>query len=335
MKQKIYEMLRMYVAKRVTHNLGKVEITDDEVICYVDEKKLKKQMKETVLNRYNIMLHSIPFKEEIYKIYKLDKPVHYIIKNVNFGKEINVMASTKNCHVTFENCNFKSWIAISFADYITFKNNTYNVSDYRHIYSIVPHGEFHISTRRITEVNKLEFINDKIKVDSAEIIQAKNINDISKKKSNTKKGIIEMWLYAKEISFINSEMINIESLELDTEKIIIENSNLDVESLSIFAGDIIANNSTINTYIAAIDSYKNNIISQVENININYNNLFVDGIEMNKNEDINKENLELQQKRIELINSLRKIERTCEKQIFEEIKKQPLTRILKNNKKKK
>ena len=49
MKKKIYELLRKYVAKRATHNLGKVEITDDEVICYVDGKKLKKQMKEKYL----------------------------------------------------------------------------------------------------------------------------------------------------------------------------------------------------------------------------------------------------------------------------------------------
>lgn len=39
MKEKIYEILRNYVAKRATHNLGKIEIKDKEVICYVDGKK--------------------------------------------------------------------------------------------------------------------------------------------------------------------------------------------------------------------------------------------------------------------------------------------------------
>ena len=39
--------------------------------------------------------------------------------------------------------------------------------------------------------------------------------------------------------------------------------------------------------------------------------------------------LELKRKRFELINSLKKIERTCEEQISEEIRKKPLKRILK------
>ena len=38
----------MYVAKRATHNLGKVEITDDEIICYVDGNKLKRQIQNNV-----------------------------------------------------------------------------------------------------------------------------------------------------------------------------------------------------------------------------------------------------------------------------------------------
>lgn len=331
MKNKIYEMLRMHVAKRATHNLGKVEITDDEVICFVDGKKLKKKMKDIYCNRYNIMLYNIPSSDEIYRMYKVNKPVHYIIKNVDFDKKINISAAMKKCHITFENCSFKTWVAISFADHITFKNNTYNVNDIRYSYSIIPHGEFHISTRRVHEVNKLEFINDKIKVEDVETIQGGNVKDINKKQRNKKdkKSAIEMWLHAKEISFINSEIIDAESLELDTEKLIIENSNIDAKELSLYAGDITATNSTINTEIGDINTGKDDAISQIENIDINYNHLFVDGIEMNKNENLNKENLELQQKRLELINSLKKIERTCEEKISEEIRKQPLTRVLK------
>ena len=331
MKQKIYEMLRKYVARRATNNLGKVEITDDEIICYVDGKKLKKEMKERYLNRYNIVLKSIPFKEEIYKICHLDKPVHYIIGDVDFDREIVVMASTKNCYVTFENCKFKTFVGISFADHITFKNNIYEVNDDKYIYSLIPYGEFHMSTRNVSEVNKIEFINDKIMVDDTPEVRAIRASDVSKElKNNTyKKGIIEMWLYAKEISFIDSDIINAESLELNVEKIIMENSNLDVNELSVYTEDIMSSNSYINTDVADINSGKDDVISQIQGINIDYNSLFVDGIEVNKNTAINKQTLELQQKRLELISVLKRIGNKCHEEISMQIKSQPLKRVLK------
>lgn len=331
MRKKIYEILRMYVAKRATHNLGKVEITDDEIICYVDGNKLKRQMSEKYLNRYNIILHSIQEGKEIYKTYNLDKPVHYIIKNIDFDKEINIMASMKRCHVTFEECSFKTWISISFADYITFKNNTYSVNDIRYSYSIIPHGQFCISARRIIEVNKLEFVNDKIKVQDVETIEAVNVNDINKKKigKNNKKSVVEMWLVAKEILFINSDIINVDSLELNAEKLTMENSNFDVKEISIYTDDIMSTNSSINTDIADINCGRDDAINQIQCIDISYNNLFVDGIEVNRNDGINRDVLELQQERLKLISVLKRVECKCEEQIAMEIKKQPLKRVLK------
>ena len=41
MKNKIYEILRKHVAKMATGKLGKLEILDDEIVCYVDGKKLE------------------------------------------------------------------------------------------------------------------------------------------------------------------------------------------------------------------------------------------------------------------------------------------------------
>lgn len=58
MKKKIYEILRYMVAKKATHNLGKVKIYDDEIVCFVAGKKLKK--KEKYLHRYNLIFRSIP-----------------------------------------------------------------------------------------------------------------------------------------------------------------------------------------------------------------------------------------------------------------------------------
>ena len=169
MKKKIYELLRKYVAKRATGNLGKVEIYNDQIVCYVDGRKLKK--KEKYIHRYMVIFKWIPSKEEIFKTYNLEKPVHYIIEDVDFDREINIMASMKNCHVTFENCTFTGAVEIDFADHITLINNVYNAQNYKNFYSIYKEGEFCISTTsKKGKINKIEFINDDIDVDYPETI---------------------------------------------------------------------------------------------------------------------------------------------------------------------
>lgn len=325
MKQKIYEILRMYVAKKATHNLGKVEITDDEVICYVDGKKLKKQMSERYLNRYRIMLHCIKRDEEIYKTYNLVKPVHYIIRNINFDKEIQIMASMKDCHVTFENCSFKTCVEIDFADHITFKNNTYIPQENKY-FSIHEAGEFCISTYdRINEVNKLELINNEIYVPVIKEIPIINMNDKENITFPIIKSKLQLWLYAKEVMLKNSDIIDAKSLEIGAETLHLEDEYLISDEIEIKADKIVLDNAIIRADVVSIDSPK------IEGKLSTYNEgLFINGVEVDKNEGIIENyDLELQQKRLELINSLKKIERTCEKQISEEIKKQPLTKVLK------
>ena len=325
MKQKIYEMLRIHVAKRATHNLGKVEITEDEVICYVDGKKLKKQMKERYLNRYRIRLHCIQRDEEIYKTYSLEKPVHYIIQNIDFDKEIEIMASMKDCHVTFENCSFKTCVEIDFADHLTFINNTYIPQENKY-FSIYEAGEFCISTyARINEVNKLEFINNKIYVPDIKEIPGVNMNDKQNIITPITKSKLRLWLYAKEVILKNSDIVDAKSLEIGAETLHLEDEYLISDEIEIKSNKIILDSATIRADVITIDSpkIKGKLLTCHEG-------LFINGVEVNKNEGlIDNYDLELQQKRLELINSLKKIERTCEKQISEEIRKQPLTRILK------
>lgn len=325
MKNKIYEMLRKYVAKRATHNLGNVKITENEVICYVDGKKLKKQMKERYLNRYRIILHCIPKDEEMYKIYNLDKSVHYIIKNVDFDKEIQIMASTKNCHVTFENCSFKTCVDIDFADHLTFINNTYIPQENKY-FSIYEAGEFCISTYdRINEVNKLELINNKIYVPDIKEIPGINMNDKQSVITPITKSKLRLWLYAKEVILKNSDIIDAKTLEMGAETLVLEDEHLISEEIEIKANKVILDNAKIKADVIAIESPK------IEGkLPIYHEGLFINGVEVDKNEAIiDNYDLELQQKRLELINSLNKIESTAEETISEEIKKQPITRVLK------
>ena len=320
MKNKLYEILRKYVAWRATFKLGKVEITKDEIICYVDEKKLKN--KEKYLHRYNLMFHFIPKNEEIYNIYKVDKPVHYIVRNVDFDMEIKIMAAMKDCHVTFENCTFTAGIEIDFADHLTFKNNIYRAQKHKNYNSIHKAGEFCISTYdRIAEVNKLEFINEEIDISKG--VPIMNINDLI---YPTKKSKLQLWLYAKNVILDSSE-INAKNMEIAADTVTLIDSDISAKEIEIKANKIVFDDATISADVITIDS------PSIEGkLSMCHEGLFINGVEVDKNEAITiieNYDLALQKQRLELINSLKKIQSTCEERIAEQIKQQPLTRVLK------
>lgn len=329
MKEKIYEILRNYVAKRATHNLGKIEIKDKEVICYVDGKKLKKQMKERNLDRYNIMLHCIPRDEEIYKVYKLDKPVHYIIRNIDFDKEIEIMASMKDCHVTFEKCKFTACVGVSFADHLTFIDNIYRAQTYKNYFSIHKHGEFCISTRtNKNKINKIEFFLDKINLEDTETIPIYRARDLNNPIINkTIKTITKIWLYAKEIVFSFSDISNAKSIDIEADTLKLICSDISSKEAEIKANDLKLTDTQIKSDVITIDSPKID-----GKLLMKHNGLFINGVEIDKTKNevvVDNYDISLQQNRLDLINSLKKIEAHAEEKISEEIKRQPLTRILK------
>ena len=325
MKKKIYELVRKQVARMATGKLGKVEIFDDEIICYVDGRKIKK--KEKYSHRYNLIFKMINPKEELYKKYRVDKTVHYIIRNVDFDREINIQTSMKNCHVTFENCTFKESIGIDFADYITFIKNKYKAKDHKNYFSLVPEGHFYISTRRDkNEINNIEFIDDNIEVDDINIIPIIRGNDTNRKVNRKRSPIIKLWLYGKEVKFENTAIVDAESIEIGTDTLTLNSTSISSKEIEIDSENLIADtNTTIDTEIISIE---NNNEAQIKKIDAK--SIFINGIEANKNKlHLDSDDLELQKKRLELINTLNKIELSCEETISEKIKKQPLTKVLK------
>lgn len=324
MKKKIYELLRNYVARRATGNLGKVVIHNDEIVCYVDGRKLKK--KEKYIHRYDVIFKCIPLKEEIYKTYNINKPVHYIIQDVDFDREINIRTSIKYCHVTFENCTFTGAISIDFGDHITFINNTYNAQNYKNFRSIHKEGEFCISTRaNKNEINKIEFTNDSIDICYPETIALYKLIDKSPKKKEVNP-TLEIWLYAKNLELSNADITNAKSIEIGADNLLIEDSNISSQEIEINADNIILDNTEIKVDTISIETNK---IDKQEAVVI-HKGLFVNGIEINKNElNINEETLKLQKQRLELLSTLKRIETHAEEQIAKEIKKEPLTRVLK------
>lgn len=326
MKNKIYEIIRKIVAKKATHNLGKVEIYDDEIVCYVDGKKIKK--KEKYLHRYNLIFRNIPSVDKLYRIYRVDKPVHYIIEDVYFDREVNIMASMKNCHVTFKNCTFTACVEIDFADYITFINNKYKPQTYKNYCSIYKEGKFCISTRaNKNEVNKIEFLCDSIAVEDTPIIPMVRATDIGKKQLSrkTKKTTLKMWLYAKEIILTTSDIIDAKSIEIGADKLNLYNVKINTEEIEIDAQNIESSYCEITSDVILM-----NTDYYIGKIKVNHCGMFMNGVEVNKFEKKdNVSDLELQNKRLELINTLKKIGTLCEEEISMELRKQPLTKVLK------
>lgn len=325
MKKKIYEIIRNYVARKATGNLGKVVINDDKIVCYVDGRKLKK--KEKYIHRYNLIFKCIPSKEEIFKTYNLEKPVHYIIKDTDFDMEIRIMSSTKNCHVTFENCTFTGAIEIDFADHITFINNIYEAQNYKNFWSIYKEGEFCISTRaKKGEINKLEFINDNIDVDYPETIPVYRATDKSPKKKEIKNPIVEIWLYAKEIIMTNTDIVNAKSIVIGTDRLLLNATNIRTQELEIDTKNFEYNYTAIESDIISVKA--NKILCDYGNLK--GNSIFVNDVEMDKNNiRMDAETVKLQKERLELLSTLKKIETHAEEQISQELKKELLTKVLK------
>jgi len=105
-KKLIYNMLRNFVLKIITNDLGNIGETDDKIICYVNNKKLKKYRKGKYLPGYELFLRGKnELTEEGLNIYKIKKPIYFIINDMNFDTGLTVM-SGKGVNVVFSNCKF-------------------------------------------------------------------------------------------------------------------------------------------------------------------------------------------------------------------------------------
>ena len=120
----IISLFRNLILKELTGNLGEVKVTEDEIVCYVDNKQLQK--------KYNIKdsIYKVDFcnvkriKTEILEKYDINKPVRYIVKEIRFKDKLFFRAD-KDTIVSFEKCKFHNQICITGADKVIFENNKY------------------------------------------------------------------------------------------------------------------------------------------------------------------------------------------------------------------
>lgn len=117
----LYELNRKKYLYEVTKNLGKVVETDNKIICYVDNEKLKNKIKDK-----KCILFQNPrcLNQEILNKYNLDKHIHYIIDYMYFSDKI-VLTTPQNVHLELKHCSFCNSIYIITEGDVTLERNTY------------------------------------------------------------------------------------------------------------------------------------------------------------------------------------------------------------------
>ena len=94
----MYDYFRNQALSKIVGNLGKVVESDDKIICYVDENKIKRKK--------SILVIDCSKKEELCEKYNINKPIYYILEGININENKKLFISGSNCNVIIRNCNF-------------------------------------------------------------------------------------------------------------------------------------------------------------------------------------------------------------------------------------
>lgn len=116
MNNTLYKIKRNYFKRKLIGNLGKIIETEDKIICYVNKNKCKK-------DKYDYTINCNSRNDTILaKYYNLDKPIIYIIEDLDFKK--NVFIWGNNCEVIIKNCKFNLGLYTRINGICTLDNST-------------------------------------------------------------------------------------------------------------------------------------------------------------------------------------------------------------------
>ena len=278
-------------------NLGNIVEEDDKLICYINKNKIKKDK----YGYYNIYCDGITKNNKnIAKIFNLNKPVHYIIENINLNdKQVYIHNYNNNCSITIKNCNFEQGCKI-------YSNCDCNI-DSTHIKAL---NLLLIQAKKLTLKN-MNLTNEfsRTNSDLNIILDAnKNINLINSNIGEENKKI-KISITSKTIELTNST-INGDEIECKSKNIITDNkSSLNgTNKVTITTDKINKINISSNTII-----YNDKVFKQ----------------DKKKKVTIETKNDDLTNKRLELINLLKNLKTTCENTKIKNIINKPFSKTKK------
>ena len=302
-----YNMARIYIKKKLTHNLGKVVEDDKKITCYIKSSNLEKRKSKYKDNSYTISCYGIGEDEEkLVKKYKLNKPICYVFEDIDFKDHKIYIFGYDNCEVIIKNCTFSSNKGVSIVGTdgkCTIDNTNITIFPYLNITA----KELIIKNM---DSSKIGTINPKADI----LFAAKDkIEVIDSNIGNQKENIIITLRATNKLNLINSNIVG-NKLECKSNVITTDKQSS----------------------LVAVDK----IILQINNfnpININAPTIVLNKEEIsNKSTEIKRVTDPLTKKRLELINILKQAKIQCESinsqkvlESEEELNSRPVSRILK------
>lgn len=211
MKEKIEQLKRNIVKKKLTRYLGKVIETEDKLICYVKKEKciIERSHSGYKIYRIDYIEHLQKYKEFIEK-YNLNKQIVLILDGITFNKdEIVEIKGNQNCEIQIKNCKFNSKLSILTSGNCTLRNTI-----------IQPR------TRTIIHIAAQNLIMNNTEIQAPDLFEGFSVRLIAKNLIELKNSDIVEENYGFTTLEVESNFINIYNSKLKTEYVTLKGKTL-------------------------------------------------------------------------------------------------------------
>ena len=110
-KNQIFNKYRNYLIGVITDNMGKVEETENNFICYVDN-KIFQDKNYVIISNMDNLTERRPFS--VIEEYNLNKPIIYVFDGIDLNCSIKFNVYDNNCIIIIKNSSFSGFNILNF-----------------------------------------------------------------------------------------------------------------------------------------------------------------------------------------------------------------------------
>lgn len=300
-KKSIHSLIRKLYLKYEIGKLGKIKEEEDKIICYVTKIKNNKYN-----NRLYLNILGIDNNSELIKELKLDKPLYYVFENITFNTSLDI---NSRVNLTFKNCTFNNRTIITSKENIDLTNNKFlNKKDNYYYYFL------EVLAKNVNFIDN-NFFNENRIISNLEVAINMGIEET--------------------LTIINSKIDTFADIQIDSEKMIINNSEINAQKVDLSAHSMNSRNSIIKAKSLYIDNEQFDFEENIKSPYIDYNGVIIKSDE-NELIKIDKEKIKLLYARKLLIEKLKQINEKCKeindkklKEIQDNLNKSLVSKVLK------